>query len=60
VRLAGPNFNQYVKSGLEFRSVNLTFSYQFGKMKKAAQPKKQVIQNSDLKEENSRFGNGIK
>jgi ferric enterobactin receptor len=59
-RLSGPDFNQYVKSGLKFRSVNLTFSYQFGKIKKATKPKKQVIQNSDLKEENSQFGNGVK
>ncbi|MBO9729514.1 MAG: TonB-dependent receptor [Chitinophaga sp.] len=59
-RLQGPDFNQYVKSGLDFRSVNLTFSYQFGKIKKTTRPKKQVIQNNDLKEESNQLGNGIK
>jgi outer membrane receptor protein involved in Fe transport len=54
-RIAGPAFEEIVRSGAKFQSFNINFNYLFGKEKKNT-IRKQLIQNNDLKEEDNNTG----
>lgn len=61
--ISGNGFNQYSQTSVPFRSLGVTFSYQFGKMDFRQQQqrsrsvgKKKGIQNDDLKQESDAQG----